>query len=160
MIEELATVTGVCGDKATVTSMIKSSCHSCAQADSCGSGQIAKALPHKSLVIELTTKTKLKVGDQVIIALPEHELLTSALQVYLLPLMGLIIFALLGQYFISLSVINHELWLVALSFLGGYLGFSLAKYLQRRKLSCSKDKRWLNPQIVKVIGAKIPVETS
>ena len=47
MIEEQARVIAIDKNKITVESIVKSSCSGCQQIDSCGSGQIAKAIPHK-----------------------------------------------------------------------------------------------------------------
>ena len=86
MIKELANVVAIEAGQVTVTSQIKSTCSGCAQVDTCGSGQIAKALPQAKLTLTLPydisiTGVSLKEGDCVVLALPEKHILSSAGQV-------------------------------------------------------------------------------
>lgn len=134
MIEETATVNSVEDDWVEVTSEIKSTCSSCQQIDSCGSGQVAKAFPQKNLSLRLPTKDfkpSLKVGDKVIIAIPQGRLMSSLARVYGLPLLFLIMFSGIGQITIAQS--THEIFSILFGFIGGYLGFRLAKYIENQK---------------------------
>lgn len=157
-MEELATVTEISDDKITVVSQIKSTCNSCSQVDSCASGQVAKAIPHKRLSFTLSkpsslNDTSIQVGDCVVLTVPEIDVLQSAWQVYLLPILGLFLFSGLGQWFIQVQILPHELFALALGVFGGYLGFRFAKILQSHPL---KRKR-LQPEILKVIPKPIVV---
>lgn len=151
-MEELATVTAINNDKITVVSQIKSSCNSCSQVDTCASGQVAKAIPHKQLSLTLS-KTRsienetINVGDCVILMLPEVDLLRSAWQVYLLPILGLFIFSALGQWLTLEGILAHELMALALGVSGGYFGYKLAKYFQ----STSINQEKLQPKILRVL---------
>lgn len=132
MIEEIATVIAIQGNKITVKSTIKSTCHTCHQQEECGSGQIAKAIPHKALTTELENHNPhLRVGDEVVIGLSEKSLMSSALQVYLLPLMGLIICASIGQFLVVEKLFMHELMALVLALVGGVFGFLIAKKRQQ-----------------------------
>lgn len=132
MITETATVTQVDKNGVTVQSKVKSTCSQCQQVDNCGSGQVAKAIPHQKLNLNLTTDLSLKVGDQVTIAIPENYLLRSAWQVYLWPIIGLMAFAGFGQFFLVQDYGLHELYSIILGGLGGYLGYRLAKFWQNK----------------------------
>ncbi len=152
MIKELANVVAIDAGQVTVTSQIKSTCSGCAQVDTCGSGQIAKALPQAKLTLTLpydikTTGTILKPGDCVILALPEKHILSSAGQVYLLPLFGLITFSAVGQWLLKQQILPHELFAIALGITGGYLGYRLAKFQQKH----GKQSEKLQPKIIEVI---------
>ncbi len=152
VIKELATVIAIDAKQVTVTSKIKSTCSSCAQVDSCGSGQVAKAIPQAKLTLTLDydaslMKKSLALGDCVVLAIPENYVLSSAAQVYLLPLLGLIAFSAMGQWLLSQQLISHELVGLALGFAGGYLGFRLAKFLQKN----AKHSLKLQPKIVDVL---------
>lgn len=158
-MEELATVTANENGKITVVSQIKSSCNSCAQADTCASGQIAKAIPHKQLSFTLSKPESLEnqavnVGDCVVLTVPEGDVLQSAWQVYLLPIFGLFSFSALGQWLVQEEVLAHELIALAIGIVGGYLGYRLAKHLQNKP---NKRKK-LQPEILKVLPKPLDVD--
>lgn len=151
MIKELANVVAIEAGQVTVTSQIKSSCSGCVQVDTCGSGQIAKALPQAKLTLTLPYDIKqlgkaLKLGDSVILALPEKQVLSSAGQVYLFPLFGLIAFSALGQWLLKQQVLPHELIALSIGLSGGYLGYKLAKFKQKQ----GKHSENLQPKIISV----------
>jgi sigma-E factor negative regulatory protein RseC len=155
MIKELANVVSIDVGQVTVTSEIKSTCGSCAQIDTCGSGQIAKALPQAQLTLTLPYDIKktgrhLKEGDCVVLALPEKHVLSSAGQVYLLPLLGLITFSAIGQWLLKQQILPHELYALGLGITGGYLGYRLAKFQQKQ----GKQSENLQPKIIEVIPSK------
>ncbi|MCW8833736.1 MAG: SoxR reducing system RseC family protein, partial [Colwellia sp.] len=79
-MEELAEVVAINDTQITLVSQVKSSCNSCSQVDSCASGQVAKAIPHKKLSFILPypqsissdiNDTTINVGDCVVLSLPE-----------------------------------------------------------------------------------------
>ncbi len=154
MIEELATVTAITQKKVTITSQIKSSCSGCAQVDTCGSGLIAKAIPQKQLKFILSYPKNmengvLKVGDCIVLGLPENDVLANAGQVYLLPLLGLIVFSAFGQWLVNQQVVNHELFAVGFGLVGGYFGYRVAKYRQTK----GKQALKLQPEILRTLPA-------
>ena len=137
MIEEAAIVTGVNNHSITIESNVKSTCSSCHQLDTCGSGQVAKAIPQRKLKLTLTSALVLDIGDEVIIGIPEKCMLQTASQVYLWPLLGLIVMSAIGQYLMQVAIFSHELYAVLLGIFGGYAGFRLAKYWQNNKQKAS-----------------------
>lgn len=164
MIEENATVVrihsveGECSSHAestavTVESEIKSSCSGCKQVDNCGSGQVAKAFPQPKLSLQLETELPVKVGDTVVLGLSDKHLLLSAWQVYLWPLLGLVLASVFGQWLINHNILNHELLAIALGVLGGYLGFCLARYQQKRGKYCNL----LIPRILRIKNSPINI---
>jgi len=153
MIEELARVISVSHKNITVICDIKSACDGCKQVDSCGSGQVAKAFPQKQLSINLKTELTVKNGDMVVIGLSERCVLESAWQVYLLPILFLISFSGIGQWFVEQSVFSHEVYAIFLGMAGGYLGYRLASYLQSSKNKIDK----LIPKVLRILPETIPV---
>lgn len=152
MIQELANVVAINDKYIKVTSQIKSSCSGCGQVDTCGSGQLAKALPQAKLSLNLLHEDNdsidpIKVGDCVVLALPEKHMLTSAAQVYLWPLAGLILFSAIGQLLYQQEILSHELFALTVGLLGGYLGFRLARKQQKQGLR----RKNLQPRILKVV---------
>ena len=106
--------------------MLKSAWSGCQQVDNCGSGQIAKAFPQKKLLTQLSRRLPLNLGDNVVLGLNESALLSSAWQVYLWPLVGLIAASWLGQWMVKVVVIT-EIFAITFGCFGGYLGFFFSK---------------------------------
>lgn len=157
-MEELATVTAINNEQITVVSQIKSTCNSCSQVSTCASGQVAKALPKKTLSLILTKPKALKhktinVGDCVVLTLPEIDVLHSAWQVYLLPVFGLFSFSAFGQWLLQTEILGHELMALAIGVVGGYLGYRLAKHLQ----SSPNRRNRLQPEILSVLPKPLEV---
>ena len=132
MIKETATVAAINHQDITVVSELKSACSGCQQVEQCGSGQVANAFPTKKLSLTLKSELSLNIGDKVVLGLNESALLSSAWQVYFLPLLGLILAAWLGQWLVITALIP-ELIAITIAGLGAVLGFYLAKYLQAKK---------------------------
>jgi len=158
-MEELATVTAINNGKMTVVSQVKSTCNSCSQVDTCASGQVAKAIPHKKLSFTLNEPKLLEnktinVGDCVVLTVPEVDVLHSAWQVYLLPVFGLFSFSALGQWLTQEKILPHELVGLVIGIIGGYLGYRLAKHLQSDP---NKQKR-LQPEILRVLPKPLDVD--
>ena len=145
MIEEQARVVAIDNDNITVTSNIKSACSGCQQVDNCGSGQVAKAFPQKKLSLTLTSSLPLKLGDNVMLGLNESALLQSAWQVYLWPLMGLLLASWFGQWLVNNDVFANELLAISLGVFGGFFGFMLARRQQIKSATCAK----LAPKILR-----------
>jgi sigma-E factor negative regulatory protein RseC len=158
-MEELAEVTAIENGMISVVSQVKSSCSSCSQVSTCASGQVAKAIPHKKSSFTLPQSALLNnelvhVGDCVVLTLPEIDMLQSAWQVYLLPIIGLLSFSALGQWLIVQSMLNHELLALSLGLIGGYTGYRIAKYLQ----SNPEHQKNLQPKILRVIPQPLEVD--
>ncbi|WP_375057025.1 SoxR reducing system RseC family protein [Zobellella sp. DQSA1] len=128
MIEEVATVVAVGEGGVEVACFGKSACGQCRQSSHCGTGLVAKALPGREHRFFIATELRLKVGEQVRIGIPEHSLVTSALLVYLLPLLLLLGGALLTSLVLGMG----DGGTLAGAAIGGSAGFILASRLSRR----------------------------
>ena len=151
-MEELAEIIAIEDEMISVVSQVKSSCTSCSQVSTCASGQVAKAIPHKKLsftlpISALLNNQPVQVGDCVVLTLPEVDVLQSAWQVYLLPIIGLLSFSAIGQWLTVQEVLSHELLALGIGLVGGYLGYRLAKYLQ----SNPEYQEKLQPKILRVL---------
>ncbi|SEK72753.1 positive regulator of sigma(E), RseC/MucC [Colwellia chukchiensis] len=153
MIEEQATVVAVDHDRVTVTSKIKSACSGCQQVDNCGSGQVAKAFPQKNLSLTLKSSLALKPGDTVVIGLQESAMLQAAWQVYIWPLIGLILASGISQWLVINAIFSHEAFALLFGGLGGVAGFLLAKRQQISSANCAK----LAPKIVRLESQSITI---
>jgi sigma-E factor negative regulatory protein RseC len=158
-MEELAEIIAIENGMISVVSQVKSSCTSCSQVSTCASGQVAKAITHKKLsftlsVPDLLNEPSIQVGDCVVLTLPEVDVLQSAWQVYLLPVIGLLSFSALGQWLTMQAVLSHELQALGIGLVGGYLGYRLAKYLQ----SQPEHQEKLQPKILRVLPKPLVVD--
>lgn len=153
MMEELATVISVDQTNVTLQSQVKSSCSSCQQIENCGSGQVSKAFPQRKLIFTLTTPLSVKVGDLVMLGIPESDMLKVAWQVYLWPILGLILFSAMGQWFVLKSIFSAEWLAILLGFFGGYAGFRLARFWQK----VTNNDLSIQPKVLRVLPEKISV---
>ncbi len=128
MIEEIATVMAVHANGVEVACFSKSACGQCKQNSTCGTGLVSKALPGRDHRFVIATDLPLAVNQQVRIGIPEQSLLTSALLVYLLPLLLL----LGGAGLASIGLGLGDGGTLAGAAIGGSAGFVLASRRARR----------------------------
>lgn len=132
MIESIATVVAVGDTWAQVECRRQSACGHCRQQDSCGVGAVAKAMPGHPQLLEIALTGPLSVGQQVRIGIPERSLLTSALLVYLVPLICMLLGALAGNQIFSRGWLGEDAREIIGALLGGAIGFALARWGARR----------------------------
>ncbi|HFQ5432735.1 SoxR reducing system RseC family protein [Vibrio vulnificus] len=133
MMTALATVTQVTpndhGFEVALSCEQQTSCSSCASQKSCGTGVVSKAFGNKSLLWHLETQRRLHVGQVVEIGIPEQSLLQSAMLVYLLPIVAMLLGALFGHLVLSPWLEMGEGAVVLTSMLFAFIGILLAKKL-------------------------------
>lgn len=122
MIKEWATVVSWKNGMAQVSCDVQSSCSSCASRSGCGSRVLNKLGPQTRHTIEVASETPLVAGQKVELGIAEGSLLTSALLVYMLPLLGLFVVAALFQLLFS-----SDLGAFAGGIMGGVGGFLIAR---------------------------------
>lgn len=128
MIEQQATVVRVDGDTAEVTTQRESSCGSCSAKSGCGTSLIDAWFPQRVSKFQLKNDIGAKPGDTVVVGLDEGKMRRGSLLLYALPLAGLILGAVLGEYLATRSGHSSELGAV----LFGLLGLSGALIQVRR----------------------------
>ena len=138
MIRETATVVAVNGDTVTVEAAIKSTCNACQAQSDCGTGVISRALAPKTQQLTLRTPMPVRVGQEVIVGIPEAGILSASAWLYLLPLIAFI-----GAYSVSISLLSsngftHELWAMLPSGLVTFLTYKLSAY----KLRCVERTKY------------------
>ncbi|EHZ2549809.1 SoxR reducing system RseC family protein [Vibrio vulnificus] len=133
MMTALATVTQVTpndhGFEVALSCEQQTSCSSCSSQKSCGTGVVSKAFGNKSLLWHLETQRRLHVGQVVEIGIPEQSLLQSAMLVYLLPIVAMLLGALFGHLVLSPWLEMGEGAVVLTSMLFTFIGILLAKKL-------------------------------
>ncbi|EHH0710772.1 SoxR reducing system RseC family protein [Vibrio vulnificus] len=133
MMTALATVTQVTpndhGFEVALSCEQQTSCSSCSSQKSCGTGVVSKAFGNKSLLWHLETQRRLHVGQVVEIGIPEQSLLQSAMLVYLLPIVAMLLGVLFGHLVLSPLLEMGEGAVVLTSMLFAFIGILLAKKL-------------------------------
>jgi len=87
MIEQKATVISQDIHQVWVEAERQSTCGQCQARKGCGTGLLAKHVGQRFSRIAIKTNENLKVGQQVIVSIPEQALLSGAFMMYLLPLL-------------------------------------------------------------------------
>lgn len=123
MIEESGRVVAIDGNEIWVETVRQSACGSCTAKSGCGQGLMAKFTDGKRNHIRLTSDQPVHLGDQVVMGIPEHTLVKSALLVYGFPLILFVLFAGLADSVFGLS----ELWVILVGFAGLLSGFFLVR---------------------------------
>ena len=134
MIEEQAQVVDISGDLLVLQAQTKSSCGSCAAKKGCGTSVLSKVVGRKFTRFQAENSVEAKVGDTVIVGISEQALLRGSLMMYIIPIMGMLVFALVSDHLLDLSVKNRDLLIAAAGIAGLVSGSLLSRwYFQRRE---------------------------
>ncbi|RWX53265.1 SoxR reducing system RseC family protein [Photobacterium chitinilyticum] len=154
MMRSLATVVAVDPGIITVTCQQQTSCGHCASRDSCGTGIVSKATPGRSHLVKIVTQTRVSIGEVVEIGLSERSMLHSAILVYVLPLLFLVLGAVLGQWWFVDLAGSGELGVILTAVLSAAVGLLLARRFAKRLEGNSAYK----PSLIRVLGDPISAD--
>lgn len=147
MIEEHATVVEKGSGQVWLETVRNSACGSCAARAGCGQPLMSKVLGGKAqaqrnrLPVQ-TEDGNLRVGDQVVLGIPEASVVAGAFWLYLAPILALLAGAVLGQF------ATGNDW-VALSM--GTVSFTLCLWaVHRQNQRWQHDDRW-RPRILQTV---------
>lgn len=150
MIEEVATVIDCRDGLVLLEAQRQSTCGTCAAKAGCGTAVFAKTLGKKSSQITAKNTLNLQVGDRVLVGLHENALILGSFMVYLIPIIGLFIFALIGQWFSQQWLnVENELWIIAFASAGFFLSLSFVKKFNQK---IKNDKRFQPVLLRKLIS--------
>lgn len=135
LIIETAKVVGFDRGHALVECVSKSACGSCGSAEHCGNSAIAKAFPTRTHQLSVAITEEVKVGDSIELGLNAKNMLNSALLVYLLPLLLLIVGAGIGK-----TMQLSEGIIIMTSLFGLAIGFMMVKLSTRHFVTQAKYK--------------------
>lgn len=127
MMREWATVVAWQDGIATLHSEVKTTCNSCSARKGCGSAMLNKLGPKNAHVMQIASEKPLQPGQRVELGIRESSLLSSALLVYMTPLLGLFLLAGLFQ-----MLFHTDLAAACGALLGGIGGFIIAKGVSMR----------------------------
>lgn len=154
MIEESALVVALEGnDLAWLETQRQSACGQCAVNKGCGTGSIAQLLGKRYTRVLALNQAGAVVGDRVIVGVPEQALVRGALWVYMLPLLGLLLGAVVGRQWAA-GVSSGE----AASILCGIAGLALGFWAVRRHARRTvRDSRYQPIVLRRAAGESGPV---
>jgi sigma-E factor negative regulatory protein RseC len=137
MIEELGTVVDLQGDLARVRTERHRACGGCAADGACGTSLADRLLGRRPVVLLARNPLGALPGERVVVGVTERGLLVAALAVYLVPLLGLLCGALLGDWAgARLAPAAGDRW----PLFGGFGGFLLAlSWLRGYSAHLSRD---------------------
>ncbi|KLU16070.1 MULTISPECIES: SoxR-reducing system protein RseC [Xenorhabdus] len=142
MVKEWATVIRWHKGRALLRYGSSSGCGSCQTKTACGSYLLEKIGPESIHQLELEISQPLQPGQKVEVGIPESSLLRSAMLVYLTPLLGLFLGAVLFQFWTPV-----QLWICLGGIGGGVAGFFIA-----RKIAAYWDNLQAYQPVVLQIG--------
>ena len=133
MIEESALVVA-CDDEgyATVETQVRAACGSCSASSGCGTSVVAGLFKRRRNRLRVRNPIQAMPGQQVVVGLQEHSLVSASLMAYLLPLVCLILGAIAAQEaarYLDWSAV--ELVSIAGGLLGLFGGFALLRRFSR-----------------------------
>ena len=143
MIEESVEVIAIEDDVLILQAQRKSSCQSCSVQKGCGTSVLSQWLGKKVLNFHVENTVNAKIGDNLIVGIPESSMLKGSLTIYLLPLLSLFMVALTADWLIPEGE-YHDLWVSVSGILGLIAGLHFCKVLLLRQSGES-----LNPVILR-----------
>ena len=146
MITENAIVISISNNQTWIETQRKSACGQCSANKGCGTSVLSKVMGNKLSKMKAINKINAQVGDEVIVGLNEKSLLKGAFMTYLVPLLFLFLFSLIGQYFSTqLTIQKNEFIVILFSIVGFFVGLY---YLKRFASSIEQDENY-QPVILK-----------
>ena len=130
MLHEIGEVTALANGQLTVRVQKRSACASCAKP--CGVGKLGALTPEHCLDLQFPQRADLKVGDRVVVGLPEQALLQATLTIYGLPLFGLLLGALLANLVAVRFAIHGDALVLVGAMVGGGFGWLMARRFGQR----------------------------
>ncbi|WMS88590.1 SoxR reducing system RseC family protein [Pleionea litopenaei] len=125
--KEFAQVTMVSGKDVWLTPEATSGCGSCQTKQACGTGLLSQLLERESMTLRLPNSLGAKLGDRVVIGVPQSGLLVASILTYMVPILTLIITATM-----TTSFQWSEPLVILCSVVGLTLGWFLARWVAHR----------------------------
>ncbi|WP_066965248.1 SoxR reducing system RseC family protein [Microbulbifer sp. Q7] len=158
MIEERGRVVALEQTGVWLETVQRSGCHSCAAKSGCGTGLLGDFWTNASRVrVAVAPKAlaPIRLHDTVVIGIAENTLATSALLVYLLPLVLLVLGALGGDALLS-ALAAGEPSGESGAMLGALAGLALGALLVRVYSHFNRHNPNMAPQFLRVEGGGTP----
>lgn len=134
MIEEQAQVVEIKGNRLMLQAQTQSTCGACAAKKGCGTSLLSKVVGRKFSQFQADNNINAKVGDTVVVGIAEDALVKGSLVMYAIPVLAMLIFALLADYFINVAPLK-DLFIAASAIMGLVFGSLLARWYFQRQSS-------------------------
>lgn len=149
MIEEQAQVVEVVGSQLVLQAQTQSACGSCSASKGCGTSVLSKVIGRKFTRFQAENDIDAEVGDTVVVGISEDALLRGSLVMYIIPIMGMLVFALLADASLAAFAEYRDLSIAAAGIMGLASGSLLSRwYFQRR----GSQQRFTPVVLRKIIG--------
>jgi len=135
MIEEKAVVVKTGEGVAWVQAGRKTACGGCALNKGCGVSVLERMFGDRMAILQVLDPLSTRPGDEVIIGIRESALVRGSVAVYIVPLLAMILFAMLGSAaapYLGLSAETASILTGAFGFGAGFLWVSLFSRRIRR----------------------------
>jgi sigma-E factor negative regulatory protein RseC len=153
MIEERGRIIALVGDQARVTAERRSACGQCSVNNACGTSLLERVFGRRPVELLAHNPIGAQVGDEVVVGLSEQGLLRTAAAAYLVPILGLIIGASVGERF---GGAHPEV----ASVLGALIGLALAFWWLRGYSVALTQRPERQPVILRRLDARVSVTLS
>ncbi len=130
MIVENAQVIAVDGSHAIVQTQRSSVCGSCAVNNGCGTAILNRVLLRKYCTLKVMNPVSANIGDRVQIGIAESSLVKSALLLYVLPLLSVLLAILLATIIFGSEL--TDLTAIVFSVSGFIVGLSFVSVVSKR----------------------------
>ena len=133
MLKETGQVVSVEGEFATVSVVRQSSCGSCSAKAGCGVQALSKVVGQKArtATFQVINSANAKVGEHVVIAIPDATLVKGSAMVYIMPLVFMILFAIATKT-LATGMQLMDLLTVIGGVTGFIIGLGLVRYFSER----------------------------
>lgn len=133
MIEEMASVQSVEDSLVRVVTTQSSACQQCNESASCSTSVLSKFFGNRQIELQLRSDIALTVGDQVLLGIEEKMLVKLTLLIYLMPLLFMFLFALLGGVLEAYFNLDTELLSIILAVTGLVAGyFAISVFIEKK----------------------------
>jgi len=133
MIEEQAQVVEIRGSQLVLQAQTQSACGSCAASKGCGTSVLSKVVGRKFTRFQAENNIDAEVGDTVVVGISEDALLKGSVVMYVIPILGMLVFALAADYFLDVLVEDRDLAIAVSGIMGLVFGSLMSKwYFQRQ----------------------------
>lgn len=132
LMEELARVVEYQSGWVMVEVELKSACNHCSSSENCGTFAVAKAFSVKTQRFAIASDKSYQQGDMLKLGLPESVIIKAAALVYLLPLLGLFMFAALGHVLGLGLALDTNTSAMLMALIGSVLSWRIGKYFAHR----------------------------